>query len=236
MAARQHDERSRQARAHRDRRARARAALPHVVAGGAPGRRRARLQPVRPARASPGNCTAPASSPRSVRSGIVLYPIVGAAARRCFPDRLDIAAAAWAHPGRRRRHGDARRPAHRAGAIPGTARSRSPARSRSSSAAALAGASLAWWCRPNVAPQPKLWFSIAGAARRGARRRARRNHAHQARRQHLGSGLGRGRAVGAVARSRRISVGRRFAAGRSASSCRCRERRRRVAGLSRRAR
>ena len=66
------------------------------------------------------------------------------------------------------------------------------------------------------------------------RRRFRRNHSHQARRQHLGSRLGRSRALGAVTRAPRARVAGGSDGGPVDRPRHSRERRRRVAGLSRR--
>ncbi len=96
----------------------------------------------------------------SARSGIVLYPISVLVLVLVFANRLDIAAAAWAIlavgdgmatiAGRRLGWG----------AIPWN-------RGKSFAGAfalffcgGLAGALIAWWCRPNVTPAPEPWFSV----------------------------------------------------------------------------
>ena len=136
-----------------------------------------------------------------LRSGIVLYPLSVLALVLLFPARPDIAAAAWAIlavgdgmatiVGRR----SGRRP------IPWN-----PEKSVAGAVAlflcgGLAGAVLAWWCRPNVAPTPEIWFSIAAPFVGRPGRRVRRNHPDQTRRQRVGAGRSRRRALGALARS-----------------------------------
>ena len=94
-------------------------------------------------------------------SGIVLYPASVLLLIVVFHDRLDIAAAAWAIlavgdgmatlVGRRIGRGG----------LPWN-----PEKSLAGTLAlfvcgGVAGAVVAWWCRPNVAPQPDVWFSIA---------------------------------------------------------------------------
>jgi len=96
------------------------------------------------------------------RSGIVLYPMSVLVLALVFPTRPDIVGGAWAILA----SGDGM--ATLAGT---TIRSSRIPWNRDKSVAgtlaffvsgALAGAFVAWWCRPNVTPTPDLWFSIAG--------------------------------------------------------------------------
>ena len=97
----------------------------------------------------------------SPRSGIVLYPISVLFLVVLFPYRLDIAGAAWAILA----VGDGM--ATLAGTeIGGTRIPWNREKSLAGSLAlfvcgGLAGAFVAWWCRPNVTPPPELWFSVA---------------------------------------------------------------------------
>jgi uncharacterized protein (TIGR00297 family) len=103
----------------------------------------------------------PGERPRSVGSGVVLYPASVLLLIVVFHDRLDIAAAAWAIlavgdgmatvVGRRIGRGG----------LPWN-----PEKSLAGTLAlfvcgGVAGAAVAWWCRPTVVPQPDLWFSMA---------------------------------------------------------------------------
>ena len=98
---------------------------------------------------------------RGVRSGIVLYPVSVLLLVLLFPSRPDIAAAAWGIlavgdgmatiVGRRLGWGAV--PWNREKSFAGTG--------ALFLFGGMAGAMLAWWCRPNVAPAPEAWFSIA---------------------------------------------------------------------------
>jgi uncharacterized protein (TIGR00297 family) len=96
----------------------------------------------------------------SARSGIVLYPFAILALILVFPFRLDIAGAAWAILA----VGDGM-----ATLVGTTVRSNRIPWNREKSVAgsvaffisgAAAGTFVAWWCRPNVTPEPDLWFSL----------------------------------------------------------------------------
>ena len=108
-----------------------------------------------------GQLYRPGERPRSASSGIVLYPASVLLLILVFHDRLDIAAAAWAiiaiGDGMAtlvcRRLGRQRLPWNAEKSIPGTI--------ALFVCGAVAGVFVAWWCRPNVTPQPDLWFSIA---------------------------------------------------------------------------
>ncbi len=126
MAARQHDEYGTQDRPHRD--GRLRAVACGLFRGGRPrcSRLRRSSSTWSSCRESPRNSIARASA------GVASAPASSCTRCRCsllvllFPDRLDIAAAAWGILARRRRDGDAWRDGGWAGApCPGTARSRS---------------------------------------------------------------------------------------------------------------
>lgn len=93
-------------------------------------------------------------------TGIVLYPISVLLLILAFPDRLDIAAAAWGilavgdgmatfigKP-----FGRMRIPWNTHKSVLGTC--------AFALFGGLAGAFLAWWCRPPIVPPPYLWFSI----------------------------------------------------------------------------
>jgi uncharacterized protein (TIGR00297 family) len=94
-------------------------------------------------------------------AGIVLYPISVLLLILVFPDRLDIAAAAWGilaigdgmatlvgKP-----YGRAKIPWNRSKSVLGTC--------AFVVCGGAAGAFLAWWCRPPIVPPPYLWFSLA---------------------------------------------------------------------------
>ena len=109
----------------------------------------------------PDISTVPSEHAGSARSGIVLYPISVLLLVLVFPTRLDIAAAAWAIlavgdgmatiAGRRLGWG----------AIPWNREKSFAGTFAFFFCGGLAGALLAWWCRPNVTPAPELWFSVA---------------------------------------------------------------------------
>jgi uncharacterized protein (TIGR00297 family) len=108
-----------------------------------------------------GHLYRPDEQTGSARSGIVLYPISVLLLVLVFPSRLDIAAAAWAIlavgdgmatvAGRRLGWG----------AIPWNREKSFAGSFALFFCGGLAGALLAWWCRPNVTPAPELWFSVA---------------------------------------------------------------------------
>jgi len=108
-----------------------------------------------------GQLYRPGERPRSAASGIVLYPASVLLLILVFHNRLDIAAAAWAvlavGDGMAtlvgRRFGRGRLPWNADKSIAGTI--------ALFVCGGIAGAFVAWWCRPNVTPQPELWFSIA---------------------------------------------------------------------------
>jgi uncharacterized protein (TIGR00297 family) len=99
--------------------------------------------------------------PQSTRSGIVLYPASVLLLILVFHERLDIAATAWAILAAGdgmatlvgRRIGRGGLPWNSEKSVAGTV--------AFFCSASVAGIFVAWWCRPNVAPQPDLWFSIA---------------------------------------------------------------------------
>lgn len=106
---------------------------------------------------------------RGYPAGILLYPVAVLLLILVFPDRPDIAAAAWgimafgdgAATLVGRRAAGARIPWNREKTIAGTV--------AFVVAGGAAGVFLAWWCRPAVIPPPYPWFAlvappIAGAA------------------------------------------------------------------------
>jgi uncharacterized protein (TIGR00297 family) len=108
-----------------------------------------------------GHLYRPGEGPRDAGSGIVLYPISVLLLVLIFPNRLDIAAAAWAilavgdgmatiagrHLGW--------------GAIPWNRNKSYAGTLALFICGGLAGSLAAWWCRPNVTPTPDMWFSLA---------------------------------------------------------------------------
>jgi uncharacterized protein (TIGR00297 family) len=103
----------------------------------------------------------PADHVQRFPAGIVLYPISVLLLILAFPDRLDIAATAWGilavgdgmatligKP-----YGRTRLPWNRDKSVLGTC--------AFVLFGGIAGAFLAWWCRPQVVPPPYLWFSLA---------------------------------------------------------------------------
>jgi uncharacterized protein (TIGR00297 family) len=98
---------------------------------------------------------------RRLTSGVVLYPAAVLMLVLAFPDRLDIVAAAWGilavGDGMScvvgRRYGRRRIPWNRDKSIAGSV--------ALFLFGGLAGAALAWWCRPAVVPPAYLWFSLA---------------------------------------------------------------------------
>jgi len=102
----------------------------------------------------------PADHARRFAVGIVLYPVSILLLVLLFPDRLDIAAAAWGilavGDGMAtlvgRRLGRRRIPWNREKSVAGTV--------ALFLCGSLAGSVLAWWCRPNVMPPAYLWFSL----------------------------------------------------------------------------
>ncbi len=108
-----------------------------------------------------GQLYRPGERPQSARSGIVLYPASVLLLILVFHERLDIAAAAWAILAAGdgmatlvgRRFGRGGLPWNREKSVAGTL--------AFFCCGSLAGIFVAWWCRPNVTPQPDLWFSIA---------------------------------------------------------------------------
>jgi uncharacterized protein (TIGR00297 family) len=104
----------------------------------------------------------PADVARGYPAGILFYPVAVLLLILVFPDRPDIAAAAWgilafgdgAATMAGRRIGGAPIPWNRektfAGSIAFTV------------AGGSAGALLAWWCRPAVDPPPAAWFALVG--------------------------------------------------------------------------
>ena len=103
----------------------------------------------------------PGERGRGVRSGIVLYPLSVLLLVLVFPNRLDIAAAAWGILAvgdgmatiAGRRLGWGALPWNREKSFAGTG--------ALFLFGGMAGSMLAWWCRPNVTPAPDEWFSIA---------------------------------------------------------------------------
>jgi uncharacterized protein (TIGR00297 family) len=103
----------------------------------------------------------PGERGRGVRSGIVLYPLSVLLLVLVFPRRLDIVAAAWGilavGDGMAtivgRQLGWGALPWNREKSFAGTC--------ALFLFGGMAGAMLAWWCRPNVTPAPDAWFSIA---------------------------------------------------------------------------
>jgi uncharacterized protein (TIGR00297 family) len=108
-----------------------------------------------------GQLYRPGERVRDAGSGIVLYPISVLLLVLLFPNRLDIAAAAWAIlavgdgmatiAGRRLGWG----------AIPWNREKSFAGTLALFLCGGLAGALVAWWCRPNVTPTPEAWFSVA---------------------------------------------------------------------------
>jgi uncharacterized protein (TIGR00297 family) len=108
-----------------------------------------------------GQLFRPGERVRDADSGIVLYPISVLLLVLVFPNRLDIAAAAWAilavgdgmatiagkHLGW--------------GAIPWNREKSFAGTLALFLCGGLAGTLVAWWCRPNVTPTPEVWFSVA---------------------------------------------------------------------------
>jgi uncharacterized protein (TIGR00297 family) len=103
----------------------------------------------------------PVDRTRRFAAGIVFYPASVLLLVLVFPDRLDIAAAAWGilavGDGMSsvvgKRFGVRRIPWNREKSIAGSV--------ALFLGGGLAGSVLAWWCRPNVIPPPYEWFSIA---------------------------------------------------------------------------
>jgi uncharacterized protein (TIGR00297 family) len=108
-----------------------------------------------------GHVYRPGEQTGSARSGIVLYPISVLLLVLIFPRRLDIAAAAWAILAvgdgmatvAGRRLGRRGIPWNRGKSFAGSF--------ALFFCGGLAGALLAWWCRPSVTPAPDVWFSVA---------------------------------------------------------------------------
>src|SRR5687767_5359276 len=102
----------------------------------------------------------PAERSRRFPPGIVFYPIAVVLLILLFPDRPDIAAAAWgvmafgdgAATLVGRRAGGGRIPWNREKSIAGSL--------AFVVAGGAAGVFLAWWCRPAVTPPPYMWFSF----------------------------------------------------------------------------
>jgi uncharacterized protein (TIGR00297 family) len=102
----------------------------------------------------------PADHARRFTSGVVLYPLAVLLLILLFPDRLDIAAAAWGilavGDGMScvigKRFGRRRIPWNREKSIAGSA--------ALFLLGGAAGAALAWWCRPHVMPPPYMWYSL----------------------------------------------------------------------------
>lgn len=107
-----------------------------------------------------GNLYRPGELRRRLRSGIVLYPLAVFTLIALFPDRRDIAAAAWGvlafGDGMAtlvgRRSGGAGIPWNREKSIAGSI--------AFIVCGGAAASFLCWWCRPTVIPPPYLWFSI----------------------------------------------------------------------------
>ncbi len=107
-----------------------------------------------------GQLYRPGERPRSAASGIALYPASVLLLILAFHDRLDIAAAAWTilavGDGTAtlvgRRLGQGGLPWNHQKSFAGTL--------ALFTCGGVAGAFVAWWCRPNVMPEPDLWFSI----------------------------------------------------------------------------
>ncbi len=97
----------------------------------------------------------------SARSGIVLYPISVLLLVLLFPYRLDIAAASWAILAVG--DGMATITGRKLGSrvIPWNDEKSFAGSLALLLCGGLAGALLAWWCRPNATPAPDLWFSVA---------------------------------------------------------------------------
>jgi uncharacterized protein (TIGR00297 family) len=108
-----------------------------------------------------GQLYRPGERRRGIRSGIVLYPVSVLLLVLLFPNRLDIAAAAWGILAvgdgmatiAGRRLGWRAVPWNREKSFAGTV--------ALFLFGGMAGTMLAWWCRPNVTPAPDAWFSIA---------------------------------------------------------------------------
>ena len=102
----------------------------------------------------------PGERSRRFPTGIVFYPIAVVLLILVFPDRPDIAAAAWgvmafgdgAATFVGRRVGGRKIPWNREKSIAGSV--------AFVVAGGAAGMFLAWWCRPAVVPPPYLWFSF----------------------------------------------------------------------------
>ena len=108
-----------------------------------------------------GHLYRPGERVRDAGSGVVLYPISVLLLVLLFPNRLDIAGAAWAilavgdgmatiagrHMGW--------------GAIPWNRDKSFAGTFALFLCGGLAGTLVAWWCRPNVTPTPEVWFSVA---------------------------------------------------------------------------
>jgi uncharacterized protein (TIGR00297 family) len=108
-----------------------------------------------------GHLYRPGEGARDAGSGIVLYPIAVLLLVLVFPNRPDIAAAAWAilacGDGMAsivgRRLGRRPIPWNRGKSVAGTV--------ALFACGGLAGTLAAWWCRPNVTPAPEAWFTVA---------------------------------------------------------------------------
>ncbi len=103
----------------------------------------------------------PSDVARGYPAGILFYPIAVLLLILVFPDRPDIAAAAWgimafgdgAATLAGRRIGGPPIPWNRDKTLAGTA--------AFVVAGGAAGAFLAWWCRPAIIPPPYFWFALA---------------------------------------------------------------------------
>jgi uncharacterized protein (TIGR00297 family) len=97
----------------------------------------------------------------SISTGLLLYPTAVLLLLLIFPGRADIVAASWgilaAGDGAAtlvgHRYGKRKWPWNRQKSVAGSA--------ALFLAGGVAGAFLAWWCRPQVVPAPYMWFSIA---------------------------------------------------------------------------
>ena len=176
------------------------AAVRDVVARGAPRRRRARLQPFRPATSR----RAPLSPRRADGQRPLRHrplPACGAAARAGLPQSSRHRRRRVGDPGGRRRHGDDRRPPTGLGAHPVEPPEIVCRLVRAVLLRRACGCVAGLVVPAERDAGPGAVVLGRGTVRRGARRRVRRDDPRQARRQSLGSGLGRGGALGAVARS-----------------------------------
>jgi uncharacterized protein (TIGR00297 family) len=106
----------------------------------------------------------PADVARGYPAGILFYPIAVLLLILVFPDRPDIAAAAWgilafgdgAATIAGRRIGGPPIPWNREKTVAGSV--------TFAIAGGAAGVCLAWWCRPAVIPPPYLWFAVVAPA------------------------------------------------------------------------